>query len=73
MHSHPTDDLAYHPASFAVGAHTVVVAKLASSTRWTVTVDGARADATFESEVDAWEEGVRTADRIDRGASGGAR
>jgi hypothetical protein len=61
-------DVTYHPTSFAVGAHTVVVAKLPSSSRWSVTIDGARAEATFESEVEAWEEGVRAADRQDRGA-----
>lgn len=73
MHTHPVDDVAHHPTTFEVGSHKVVVAKLPSSTRWTVTVDGARAEATFESEVDAWTEGVRTADRLDRGDGPGAR
>jgi hypothetical protein len=33
--------------------------------RWTVTVDGRRLDASFETEADAWEAGVRDAHRLD--------
>lgn len=70
----PSDDLAYRPTTFAVGAHTVVVAKIPPpSHRWSVTVDGARSETTFESEVDAWAEGVRLADRLDRGPIASAR
>jgi hypothetical protein len=61
------DELANRPTSFVVGAHTVVVARQPTNGRWSVTVDGSRSESTFESEVDAWEDGVRTADRIDRG------
>lgn len=70
------DDLACRPTTFAVGAHSVVLAKLPGHNgngRWTVAVDGARSETTFESEVDAWEDGVRTADRLDRGGPAPAR
>ncbi len=65
---HPTfaDDLACRPITFQAGAHTVVVAKLAVSDRWTLAVDGRAVDATYETQVEAWEAGVRAADRIDR-------
>lgn len=59
------DEIAAHPTTFVVGAHTVVVCPVASNGRWTLTVDGATTDRTFETEVDAWSEGVRTADRLD--------
>jgi hypothetical protein len=63
------DELAHRPTSFVVGTHTVVCAMLPTNGRWSVTVDGARPDQTFESEVDAWAEGVRLADQIDRGGA----
>ncbi len=63
------EDLACRPTTFAVGAHSVVVSKLPGNGRWIVAVDGARTDATFESEVDAWTEGVRAADRLDQGGA----
>lgn len=73
MHAYPVEDLASRPTRFEVGGHEVLVAKLPSSIRWIVTVDGVRAEATFESAVDAWTEGVRVADRLDRGSGAGAR
>lgn len=69
MVSRVLDEVAHRPTSFVVGAHTVVVAKLSTNGRWSVTVDGSRSESTFESEVDAWEDGVRTADRLDRGGA----
>lgn len=62
------EELACRPISFAVGRHAVVVAKTPGSGRWVVTVDGRRAEATFESQVDAWAEGVRAADHLDHPA-----
>jgi hypothetical protein len=66
---HAADEIVAHPTTFAVGAHTVVLCQLPRSGRWTLTVDGTQTDATFETEVDAWSEGVRAADRIDRGGA----
>lgn len=62
------DELALRPTTFTVGTHTIVLAKTAVVGRWTLSVDGRRAEETFESEVDAWEQGVRTADALDRPA-----
>ncbi len=64
-------EIAAHPTTFAVGAHTVVLCQVPPSGRWTLTVDGTQTDGTFETEVDAWSEGVRTADRIDRAPAAG--
>lgn len=64
----PVFDIAYHPTTFAVGTHAVVLAKAPGSERWTLTLDGTLAPNTFETEVEAWEAGVRGADRLDREA-----
>lgn len=60
------DEIACRPAVFQVGAHTISVARLPSAWRWSLSVDGQKTDRTYESEVDAWEAGVREADRLDR-------
>lgn len=69
------DALVTRPTTFQVGAHAVVVAKLPTGTRWSVSVDSRLLDQSFESQVDAWEAGVRDADRVDRaaGAAPGGR
>jgi hypothetical protein len=36
--------------------------------RWTSSVDGGPSSNTFDTQVDAWEAGVREADRLDRAA-----
>ncbi len=69
----PADELSCRPTTFMAGAHAVVVAKLATSGRWTLSVDGRPADMTYESEVDAWEAGVRAADRLDHPDPAGVR
>jgi hypothetical protein len=66
------EELACRPTTFAVGSHSVVVAMTAATGRWSVTVDGRRAEMTFETEVDAWEDGVRSADSLDRAGAGAA-
>jgi hypothetical protein len=63
----PPVDVATLPVTFAVGRHTVVVAR--QDRRWTVSVDGVAASATYGTEADAWEAGVRTADGLDRSAA----
>lgn len=52
------------PATFEVGDHKLVVTKVMER-RWTVAVDGRALDATFDSQADAWEAGVRDAHRTD--------
>ena len=64
----PVFDIAYHPTTFVVGAHAIVLAKAPGSERWTLTLDGTLSGSTFEPEVEAWEEGLRGADRLDRQA-----
>lgn len=64
----PLSDIATRPTTFTVGAHKVVVAMVPPHGRWSVAVDGAPGEATFESAVDAWAEGVRVADVLDHGA-----
>jgi hypothetical protein len=46
-----------------------VVRRLAEG-RWAVSVDGRPLDGQFPAQVDAWEAGVREADRLDRPAVG---
>jgi hypothetical protein len=53
-----------HPTFFEVGQHRLAVAKVREG-RWTVAVDDRPVDATFESQADAWQAGVREALRID--------
>ncbi len=66
MASHALTDIPSRPTLFVVGAHTLALAKSAGNGRWTLTLDGALLEGTFEKQVDAWEAGVRAADRIDR-------
>jgi hypothetical protein len=52
------------PTTFEVGEHTLVVTKVMER-RWTVTVDSRPIDASFDTQADAWEAGVRDAHRLD--------
>lgn len=54
-------------ANFDVGSHRVCVTKMMEG-RWTVAVDGAGNPDSFRSQADAWEAGVREADRLDKAA-----
>ncbi len=51
------------PTTFEVGEHKVIVTKVADG-RWTVAVDGRHVDASFDTQADAWEAGVREALRV---------
>jgi hypothetical protein len=51
--------------TFTVGRHAVKVSRSALG-RWTATVDDGPPSNTFDTQVDAWEAGVREADRLDR-------
>jgi hypothetical protein len=69
MASKPVFEFEDHPTTFKVGVHILILAKLRTSNRWTLTVDGTLSASTFETQVAAWEEGVRIADRVDRAAA----
>ncbi len=55
------------PSTFEVGRHVVRVLKV-NEGRWSVSVDGAPLTSTYATQAEAWEGGVREADRIDRSA-----
>jgi hypothetical protein len=61
----PPDALVRVPAIFQAGEHTLRIA-LAQDWRWTVTVDEARIEGSFMTQVEAWEAGVREAARLDQ-------
>lgn len=58
------DLIAARPTTFHVGEHALVVAKVMEG-RWTVAVDGRKIDASFLTQAEAWEAGVREAHRLD--------
>jgi hypothetical protein len=61
----PTEfDLPVRPAVFEVGRHRLVLTKVMEQ-RWTVTVDSHPIDASFPTQAEAWEAGVRDAHRLD--------
>lgn len=62
-------EITMRPAVFVVGAHTLVVSKV-NERRWTVTVDTRPIDASYDTQADAWEAGVREAHRIDTAPRG---
>ncbi|HEX9244260.1 MAG TPA: hypothetical protein VF875_17585 [Anaeromyxobacter sp.] len=64
----PVFEIAYLPTTFVVGTHAIVLAKAPGSERWTLTLDGTLSSVTFQTEVEAWEAGVRGADQLDRPA-----
>jgi hypothetical protein len=60
-----SDAIVSRPTTFEVGAHALVVTKILEG-RWRVAVDGKSLDTSFDTQADAWEAGVREADRLDR-------
>jgi hypothetical protein len=52
------------PVTFHVGRHLVRISGRTGV--WSVDVDGAAQPHSFGTEADAWEAGVREADRLDR-------
>jgi hypothetical protein len=52
-------------AAFEVGRHVARVTRVMEG-RWTVEVDGVAVPGSHASQADAWEAGVREADRLDR-------
>jgi hypothetical protein len=65
--SRPTE-ISTLPASFQVGRHTLLL--WLDQRRWSMSLDGAAGSVTFETQAEAWEAGVREADRLDRTAAG---
>jgi hypothetical protein len=58
------DSIVTRPTTFEAGGHQLVVAKVMEG-RWTVAVDGRLLDASFQTQAEAWEAGVREAHRLD--------
>ncbi len=58
------DVIVSRPTTFHVGEHALVVTKVQEG-RWTVAVDDRRLDASFMTQAEAWEAGVREAHRLD--------
>ncbi len=63
--AHAVVAVAAVPISFQVGAHVVQVAKVREG-RWTVRIDETAVPCSYATQAEAWEAGVREADRIDR-------
>ena len=59
----PSPSIDSVPTTFQVGEHAVVVQR--QQQRWAVSVDSAPVPATFETQAEAWEAGVREAARVD--------
>jgi hypothetical protein len=55
------------PTVFEAGAHKIGVG-LEGDWAWSCKVDGVPLERRFQSQVEAWEAGVREADRLDREA-----
>jgi len=53
------------PTQFEIGRHLVKVSMVMEG-RWTVAVDEGPVPGSYRTQADAWEAGVREADRIDR-------
>jgi len=56
------------PVTFQVGSHRIRVGGQPGS--WQVSVDESQIDQSFHTAADAWEAGVREADRQDRSRPG---
>jgi hypothetical protein len=64
-HRPPAPALPSITSTFEVGRHVARVTRVMEG-RWSVEVDGVPVPGTHRSQADAWEAGVREADRIDR-------
>jgi len=61
----PGDRPTQVPSTFEVGKHLIRVLKVMEG-RWSVTVDESPLSSTYATQAEAWEAGVREADRLDR-------
>lgn len=57
------------PVVFQAGAHTLSLS-MDVDWRWSVAVDGTLLPHRYMTQVEAWEEGVREAARLDQGGAG---
>jgi hypothetical protein len=64
------DALARIPIVFHAGKHEIEVT-MSNDWNWSCAVDGAALGGRFSKQVEAWEAGVREADRLDRAQGGG--
>ncbi|HVP66619.1 MAG TPA: hypothetical protein VMT17_05095 [Anaeromyxobacteraceae bacterium] len=53
------------PTQFEIGRHLVKVSMVMEG-RWVVAVDEGPVPGSYRNQAEAWEAGVREADRIDR-------
>ena len=53
------------PATFQVGRHLVKISQSVEQ-RWAVAVDDVALPHWYRTQAEAWEAGVREADRVDR-------
>ncbi len=67
----PEPSTATVPALFHVGGHVLRISKILEG-RWVVAVDERELPGGFSTQADAWEAGVREADRLDRPSKPGA-
>lgn len=68
MPHEPTAAAASIPSTFEVGKHLLRITKVMEG-RWSVSIDENRHPSTFATQAEAWEAGVREADRLDRAAA----
>jgi hypothetical protein len=61
----PLDELAALTTRFEVGRRVVAVTRIRDGV-WKVAVDGVEVQGTTRSQAEAWEAGVREADRLDK-------
>lgn len=54
---------------FEAGKHVLRLSKVMEG-RWSVAVDDAAIDGSYRTEAEAWEAGVREADRLDKRPAG---
>lgn len=57
------EGIAKRPTTFDVGSHKLIVVKIQEG-RWTVAVDDRPIEASFQTQADAWEAGVREVNRM---------
>jgi|APDOM4702015073_1054812.scaffolds.fasta_scaffold22206_2 hypothetical protein len=61
----PLEEIAAISSRFEVGSHVLAVTRIQEG-RWKVAVDGKPVEGISRNQAEAWEVGVREADRLDR-------
>jgi hypothetical protein len=70
-HKTQVPDPPHLESRFEAGKHVLRLSKVMEG-RWSVAVDDAALSGSFRTQADAWEAGVREADRLDKLPAGGA-